>query len=184
MKESVSKFMAYVHTSVNQKSKEYLANERRYNYTTPKSFLEQIKLYRSLLGQKSKDLTTKMERLENGLQKLNSTSAQVLSSSSLFFAQRLVQNVSYLVVFFNVLLFFLTVINFLHVTSRDPIFTSQNSHDLSRRRAELLGFTSEFRHDLGNITMPQGPFSSCSGWVYFKYFNLITNFKPSLFTSP
>lgn len=71
--------MAYVHTSVNQTSKEYLANERRYNYTTPKSFLEQIKLYRSLLGQKSKDLTTKMERLENGLQKLNSTSAQVQS---------------------------------------------------------------------------------------------------------
>uniref|UniRef100_A0A665X2B6 Dynein, axonemal, heavy chain 9 n=1 Tax=Echeneis naucrates TaxID=173247 RepID=A0A665X2B6_ECHNA len=77
VKESVSKFMAYVHMSVNQMSKEYLANERRYNYTTPKSFLEQIKLYRSLLGQKSKDLTTKMERLENGLQKLNSTSAQV-----------------------------------------------------------------------------------------------------------
>ncbi|XP_068161051.1 dynein axonemal heavy chain 9 [Antennarius striatus] len=77
VKESVSKFMAFVHMSVNQKSKEYLANERRYNYTTPKSFLEQIKLYRSLLAQKSKDLTTKMERLENGLQKLNSTSAQV-----------------------------------------------------------------------------------------------------------
>lgn len=35
VKESVSKFMAYVHMSVNQKSKEYLANERRYNYTTP-----------------------------------------------------------------------------------------------------------------------------------------------------
>nr|XP_004569740.1 dynein heavy chain 9, axonemal [Maylandia zebra] len=77
VKESISKFMAYVHMSVNQMSKEYLANERRYNYTTPKSFLEQIKLYRSLLGQKSKDLTNKMERLENGLQKLNSTSAQV-----------------------------------------------------------------------------------------------------------
>uniref|UniRef100_A0A8C4GZ62 Dynein heavy chain 9, axonemal n=1 Tax=Dicentrarchus labrax TaxID=13489 RepID=A0A8C4GZ62_DICLA len=77
VKESVSKFMAYVHMSVNQTSKEYLANERRYNYTTPKSFLEQIKLYRSLLGQRSKDLTTKMERLENGLQKLNSTSTQV-----------------------------------------------------------------------------------------------------------
>ena len=81
MKDSVSKFMAYVHMSVNQTSKEYLANERRYSYTTPKSFLEQIKLYRSLLGQRSKDLTTKMERLENGLEKLNSTSAQVLSTS-------------------------------------------------------------------------------------------------------
>ncbi|XP_029686913.1 dynein axonemal heavy chain 9 isoform X2 [Takifugu rubripes] len=77
MKESFSKFMAYVHMSVNDKSKEYLANERRYNYTTPKSFLEQIKLYCSLLGQKSKDLSNKMERLQNGLTKLNSTSAQV-----------------------------------------------------------------------------------------------------------
>lgn len=74
--------MAYVHMSVNQKSREYLANERRYNYTTPKSFLEQIKLYRSLLGQKSKDLASKMERLENGLQKLNSTSAQVSKEAS------------------------------------------------------------------------------------------------------
>ncbi|XP_015248307.1 PREDICTED: dynein heavy chain 9, axonemal [Cyprinodon variegatus] len=77
VKESVSRFMAHVHTSVNRTSKEYLANERRYNYTTPKSFLEQIKLYRSLLGQRSKELTAKMERLENGLQKLGSTSAQV-----------------------------------------------------------------------------------------------------------
>ncbi|KAG7506656.1 dynein heavy chain 9, axonemal [Solea senegalensis] len=77
VKQSVSKFMAYVHTSVNHTSREYLANERRYNYTTPKSFLEQIKLYGSLLSQKSKDLTNKSERLENGLQKLNSTSAQV-----------------------------------------------------------------------------------------------------------
>nr|XP_057916965.1 dynein heavy chain 9, axonemal [Doryrhamphus excisus] len=77
VKESVSKFMAYVHMSVNQTSKECLAVERRYNYTTPKSFLEQIKLYRSLLGQKSKDLSKKIERLENGLQKLSCTSAQV-----------------------------------------------------------------------------------------------------------
>lgn len=81
VKESVSKFMAYVHMSVDDKSKEYLANERRYNYTTPKSFLEQIKLYCSLLGQKSNDLSIKLERLENGLTKLNSTSAQVRYSS-------------------------------------------------------------------------------------------------------
>ncbi|XP_060795606.1 dynein axonemal heavy chain 9-like [Neoarius graeffei] len=77
VKESVSKFMAYVHISVNKTSKDYLVNDRRYNYTTPKSFLEQIKLYRNLLGLKRKDLSMKMERLENGLQKLNSTSAQV-----------------------------------------------------------------------------------------------------------
>lgn len=81
MKDSVSKFMAYVHISVNTTSKDYLVNDRRYNYTTPKSFLEQIKLYRNLLALKRKDLSMKMERLENGLQKLNSTSAQVSPSS-------------------------------------------------------------------------------------------------------
>ncbi|XP_051731342.1 dynein axonemal heavy chain 9-like isoform X1 [Ctenopharyngodon idella] len=77
VKDSVSKFMAYVHVSVNKTSKDYLTNERRYNYTTPKSFLEQIKLYGNLLALKRNDLTSKMERLENGLEKLNSTTAQV-----------------------------------------------------------------------------------------------------------
>ena len=34
--------MAFTHGSVNEMSKLYLANERRYNYTTPKSFLELV----------------------------------------------------------------------------------------------------------------------------------------------
>ena len=42
VKQSVAEFMSYVHTSVNEESQLYLANERRYNYTTPKSFLEQV----------------------------------------------------------------------------------------------------------------------------------------------
>ena len=42
VRDSVSKFMAFVHQSVNQMSKVYLTNERRYNYTTPKSFLELV----------------------------------------------------------------------------------------------------------------------------------------------
>uniref|UniRef100_A0A8C9WR57 Dynein axonemal heavy chain 17 n=1 Tax=Scleropages formosus TaxID=113540 RepID=A0A8C9WR57_SCLFO len=71
------KFMAYVHTSVNKSSRAYLASDRRYNYTTPKSFLELIKLYQNLLSRKGRDLALKTERLENGLQKLNSTSSQV-----------------------------------------------------------------------------------------------------------
>nr|XP_054501355.1 dynein axonemal heavy chain 9-like [Agelaius phoeniceus] len=77
VKDSISKFMAHVHISVNEVSRLYLSNERRYNYTTPKSFLEQIKLYQSLLLSKDKELKAKMERLENGLEKLKSTSAQV-----------------------------------------------------------------------------------------------------------
>lgn len=73
LKDSVSQFMAYVHTSVNEASNMYLQNEKRYNYTTPKSFLEQIALYLNLLSAKNHELTAKMQRLENGLEKLRST---------------------------------------------------------------------------------------------------------------
>lgn len=47
LRESVSLFMAAAHKSVNEMSAQYLQNERRYNYTTPKSYLELIALYRT-----------------------------------------------------------------------------------------------------------------------------------------
>lgn len=56
VKTSISLFMAYVHTTVNEMSKIYLTIERRYNYTTPKTFLEQIKLYQNLLAKKRMEL--------------------------------------------------------------------------------------------------------------------------------
>ncbi|MGH0121561.1 UNVERIFIED_CONTAM: hypothetical protein FKN15_040688 [Acipenser sinensis] len=77
VRTSLSLFMAYVHKTVNEMSKTYLTSERRYNYTTPKTFLEQIKLYQNLLFTKRKELIAKMDRLENGLTKLENTSAQV-----------------------------------------------------------------------------------------------------------
>ncbi|KAJ8415860.1 hypothetical protein AAFF_G00404170 [Aldrovandia affinis] len=77
VQESISLFMAHVHTSVNQASEKYRRNEKRHNYTTPKSFLQQITLYRSLLGKRRKELGGKMERVLNGLQKLQSTASQV-----------------------------------------------------------------------------------------------------------
>lgn len=77
IQESVANFMAYVHKSVNEMSISYLQNDRRYNYTTPKSFLEQISLYKRLLQLKHKELQEKIVRLENGLVKLQSTAKQV-----------------------------------------------------------------------------------------------------------
>ncbi|KAJ8957969.1 hypothetical protein NQ318_001970 [Aromia moschata] len=77
LRESSARFMAYTHTSVNAISKLYLQNERRYNYTTPKSYLEQITLYSKLLHQKSEELHSKVKRLDNGLEKLRITSNQV-----------------------------------------------------------------------------------------------------------
>ncbi|RXM27080.1 Dynein heavy chain 11, axonemal [Acipenser ruthenus] len=77
VKASVSLFISYAHTSVNEVNVKYQQNEKHYNYTTPKSFLELLKLYKNLLGKKRKELTQKMERLENGLQKLQTTASQV-----------------------------------------------------------------------------------------------------------
>lgn len=77
VQESISLFMAYVHTSVNQASEKYQRNEKRYNYTTPKSFLQQITLYKNLLEKSRAQLQHKMNRLDSGLQKLQTTATQV-----------------------------------------------------------------------------------------------------------
>ncbi|KAM4697873.1 dynein axonemal heavy chain 11-like [Rhinophrynus dorsalis] len=77
VKTSISQFITFAHTSVNEVSVKYQQNEKHYNYTTPKSFLELIKLYWNLLGKKRNELIQKMERLENGLQKLQTTASQV-----------------------------------------------------------------------------------------------------------
>ncbi|XP_049749389.1 dynein axonemal heavy chain 11 isoform X2 [Elephas maximus indicus] len=76
-KDSISLFMAHVHTSVNEMSARYYQNERRHNYTTPKSFLEQISLFKSLLKKKQKEVSKKKEHLVNGIQKLKTTASQV-----------------------------------------------------------------------------------------------------------
>ena len=83
IKQSVAQFMAYVHGSVNEMSKQYLANERRHNYTTPKSFLELINLYVKILKQKHEELDGKSKRLENGLEKLRVTATQASRIQSL-----------------------------------------------------------------------------------------------------
>ena len=85
--------MAYVHGSVNEMSKAYLLNDRRHNYTTPKSFLELINLYVKILTSKHEELDSKMKRLENGLEKLRVTAAQVAELKT-----QLAEQVSLLVV--------------------------------------------------------------------------------------
>uniref|UniRef100_A0A7N8XCZ9 Dynein, axonemal, heavy polypeptide 9 like n=1 Tax=Mastacembelus armatus TaxID=205130 RepID=A0A7N8XCZ9_9TELE len=77
VRASISEFISYAHTSVNEVSVKYQQNEKHFNYTTPKSFLEFMKLYGNLLGKKRTELAQRMERLDNGLQKLQSTASQV-----------------------------------------------------------------------------------------------------------
>lgn len=70
-------FMAYVLGSVNEISRTYLTNEKRFNYTTPKSFLELIELYSKLLTDKTNDTHQRIKRLENGLVRLAQCAEQV-----------------------------------------------------------------------------------------------------------
>ncbi|EDV95038.1 GH23822 [Drosophila grimshawi] len=70
-------FMAYVHGTVNQISKIYLQNEKRYNYTTPKTFLEYIFLYRKLLVDKNGEFAERIARLQSGMAKLAECARQV-----------------------------------------------------------------------------------------------------------
>uniref|UniRef100_A0A2K6TF76 Dynein axonemal heavy chain 11 n=1 Tax=Saimiri boliviensis boliviensis TaxID=39432 RepID=A0A2K6TF76_SAIBB len=76
-KDSISLFMVHVHTTVNEMSARYYQNERRRNYTTPKSFLEQISLFKNLLKKKQNEVSEKKEHLVNGIQKLKTTASQV-----------------------------------------------------------------------------------------------------------
>lgn len=69
--------MAYVHGTVNQISKIYLQNEKRYNYTTPKTFLEYVFLYRKLLVDRSGEHTSRIQRLQSGMAKLAECARQV-----------------------------------------------------------------------------------------------------------
>lgn len=63
---------------VSEASQQYLQSFRRYNYTTPKSYLELIALYKCLLARKRAELQAAKERLQNGVEKIAQASAQVI----------------------------------------------------------------------------------------------------------
>jgi len=69
--------MAEVHLSIGEANKIFLQQERRYNYTTPTSFLELINFYKQLLAKKQGKITDQINRLEIGLQTMWSTTEQV-----------------------------------------------------------------------------------------------------------
>lgn len=71
--------MAHAHMSVGAISTKYRLNERRHNYTTPKSFLEQLHLFEKLLKQKTNENGANIERFQNGIQKLVRCAEQVSS---------------------------------------------------------------------------------------------------------
>lgn len=87
---SVAIFMAYVHGTVNDMSKIYLQNEKRFNYTTPKTFLELIALYSKIISNKHLQLTERINTLETGLLKLADCAEQVDGLQEILSAQEVV----------------------------------------------------------------------------------------------
>ena len=69
--------MAFVHESVGIAAEQYRAQERREVYTTPKSYLELIALYKDELAKNKGGLQVLKVRLEEGLVKLRDAQGQV-----------------------------------------------------------------------------------------------------------
>lgn len=77
MQDNISYHIAEVHTSVGSASADYLKAEKRFNYTTPKSFLELVGFYKSLLLSKKTELSSSIRRLDIGLDTLMRTNKDV-----------------------------------------------------------------------------------------------------------
>jgi dynein heavy chain len=73
----LSQLMAFFHCTVNEASEEFMLTDRRYNHTTPKSFLDLIELYKTMLSMKKNAMKLLKQRLENGLEKMQSAAEQV-----------------------------------------------------------------------------------------------------------
>lgn len=77
LRDSINRFMPYSFKTVNEFSSQMYEAEKRYVYTTPKSFLELIKLFKVMLVNKKDELETNRQKYEVGVIKLQETAAQV-----------------------------------------------------------------------------------------------------------
>jgi len=59
--------IAEIHLSIDHANHRFLVEDRRFNYTTPKSFLELITFYMKMLSDKQEQVSFNSDRLERGL---------------------------------------------------------------------------------------------------------------------
>jgi len=78
-RDKIAHHMAHDHVSVNAMSSKYYQVEKRYNYTTPKSFLELIDFYKKLFKKQSDGLYEQIQRLDKGIATLQKTAKDVAS---------------------------------------------------------------------------------------------------------
>ena len=77
VRDAIVRFMPYSFSVVGEFSAKIKETERRFVYTTPKSFLELVKLFKSMLGQKATYLDDEKTKFEIGVGKLMDTEAAV-----------------------------------------------------------------------------------------------------------
>ena len=77
IREAIASHMANVHLSIDDANQEFKLRERRFNYTTPTSFLELISFYEKLLGEKQGAIVESIARLERGLTTMKETTDKV-----------------------------------------------------------------------------------------------------------
>jgi dynein heavy chain len=77
IRRSLSENMAETHISIDLINKEFLYKERRYNYTTPKSFLELIEFYKANYVKNNEKIETQIISLQKSLEVLKKTHERV-----------------------------------------------------------------------------------------------------------
>jgi len=77
IREAIANHMANVHLSIDDANNLFKLQERRYNYTTPTSFLELINFYQKLLQEKQGQIVDQIARLDRGLSTMSATTNKV-----------------------------------------------------------------------------------------------------------
>ncbi|XP_043285223.1 dynein axonemal heavy chain 10 [Venturia canescens] len=87
-RESIVKHMVHVHVSIGHYTSDFLAKLRRFNYVTPKHYLDFINLYLNLLIEKKDFISMQCVRLSGGLMKIAEASATLEELNSVLAIQR------------------------------------------------------------------------------------------------
>ena len=74
----IQRFLPESFTNMNNAALRYKATNGRFVYTTPKSYLELLKLYEMMLARKREESANAIDRLANGLAKLRDTAEAVV----------------------------------------------------------------------------------------------------------
>lgn len=77
LNQNICQNMADTHMSISEANRRFRVQVKRYNYTTPKSFLELIEFYKNLLNKNRSAIQAQIDVYANGLDIIAKTSAQV-----------------------------------------------------------------------------------------------------------